>query len=210
MAEAIDTSTTQFNAGVDAIEKITAEFTTEDWAKPACGEWTAEETARHILAVVDWYHQWLDRAVSGQSDPLFPASELDSRNAAELRQRSHLNGAEAVSQFVQRARDYISRAAEHWDLPFGFPFGTVTVGEHVAIAATEWHLHAWDLTSGDEQRHEPENAAELFTAVGLAMAETKGGLQRRIMKRAVPLVSNRSPWETILKQSGRSAQGDSH
>ncbi len=193
-----------YRSGAAAIVAISASFDTQDWLSPACGEWDAADTVRHLVGVVDWYHDWLDRALDGDAVPPFPESELDERNAAAIDALQTLDGPAAVARFRKRATDYLERASGAWDLPYGFPSGTVTVGLHVGIAATEWHLHAWDLTTGRAERHRPAAPTELFRAAGAAMAEATGGLQGWLLGLAVPLAAKRSPWETILKQSGRS------
>ena len=193
-----------YRGGVEAIQAIASPFGAEDWAAPACGEWDASDTVRHLVGVTDWYHQWLDRALDGDSTPPFPESEFDERNAARLADLQGLDGPSAVTRFADRAEAYLDRASQAWDLPYGFPAGTVTVGLHVGIAATEWHLHAWDLTAGQGDRHRPGSPAELFRAAGEAMAQARGGLQGQLLRLAVPIAAKRAPWKTILKQAGRS------
>ncbi len=193
-----------YRDGAAAIADITSSFSADDWLTPACGEWSAADTVRHLVGVVDWYHDWLDRALDGDSARPFPESEFDVRNAAVVDELQGLAGPAATARFGERAAAYIDRASKAWDVPYGFPAGTITVGLHVGIAATEWHLHAWDLTAGRVERHRPESPAELHKAAGEAMAASKGGLLGRFLGLAVPLAAKRSPWQTILKQSGRS------
>jgi len=193
-----------YRAGTAAIEDITSSFTDDDWRAPACGEWDAADTVRHLVGVVDWYHDWLDRALDGDAAPPYPESEFDRRNAAAITSLHDLDGPAAAARFVERSTAYLDRASTAWDLSFGFPAGTVTVGLHVGIAATEWNLHAWDLTAGRAERHRPTSPTELFTAAGAAMSRARGGVQGRLLGFAVPMAARRSPWQTILKQSGRS------
>ena len=193
-----------YRGGAAAIEDITTSFDDEDWLSRACGEWNAADTARHLVGVADWYHDWLDRALDGDASPPFPESEFDEQNAAKVAALQELDGPAAVARFCERSSGYLVRASGAWEVPYGFPVGTVTVGLHVGIAATEWHLHAWDLTAGRNERHRPTSPGELFKAAGAALAETKGGLHGRLLGFAVPLAARRSPWRTILEQSGRS------
>jgi len=188
--------------GVEAIERITAAADGTDWSKPACGEWTAAETARHLVGVIDWYSHWLDRAIAGDSSRPFAEAEIDTRNSAAIGELSDLDGPEAIERFAASASSYGDRAQQHWDLPYGYPFGVVTVGLHLGIAATEWHLHAWDLSSGDT-KHEPTDAAALFTAAGAAVANGTGGLHGRLLGLVIPLAARRTPWATLVKKSGR-------
>lgn len=194
---------TLYLEGVEAVRAIASSFETQDWEAPACGTWSRSDTVRHLIGVADWYHDWLDRALDGDSTPPFPESEFDERNAAALTNLQELDGPSAVSRFNDSASHYLERASQSWDVPYGFPAGTVTVGLHVAVAAAEWHLHAWDLTAGQPERHRPEAPAELFKAVGAAMAQAQGGFRGRLLRFAVPLAAKRSPWRTILDQAGR-------
>jgi hypothetical protein len=66
-----------YNDGSAAIESITSSFGAEDWLAPACGEWNASDTARHLVGVADWYHDWLDRALDGEATPPFLEREPD-------------------------------------------------------------------------------------------------------------------------------------
>lgn len=189
--------------GVSAVEAVCAGFSSDQWQAPACGRWTGAETARHLLAVARWYHDWLDRARAGSPSPPFPSSELDRRNDDELEVLAHLSGPEAVGEFAATARSYLDRAADHWDTPYGYPFGTVTVGMHCGVAAAEWHLHAWDLSGITGTRHLPRDTRSLFTAAGRCVAAARGGPAGRLMGALVPLGAMRNPWSTMLTQSGR-------
>lgn len=192
-----------YSEGVEAVRVITSSFGAQDWEEPACGTWNRSDTVRHLVGVADWYHQWLDRALDGDSIPPFPESEFGDRNAASLANLQELDGPSAAHRFNDRASRYLERASESWDQPYGFPAGTVTVGLHVGVAATEWNLHAWDLTAGQPERHRPGAPSDLFNAVGAAMAQAQGGLQGRLLRLAVPLAAKLSPWKTILNQAGR-------
>jgi uncharacterized protein (TIGR03083 family) len=193
-----------YRSGVAAIQTITSSFD-EEWGRPACGQWDATDTVRHLVCVADWYHQWLDRALDGDATRPFDESEFETRNAKGVAAFQDLNGPQAVDRFAERTASYLERASQSWNLPYGFPAGTITVGLHVGIAATEWHLHAWDLTAGEPDRHQPTNPAELFLAAGAAMAEAVGGIQGHTLSVMVPLGAKRSPWKTLLKQTGRAA-----
>jgi hypothetical protein len=134
----------------------------------------------------------------------FLSASFEERNAEIVAALQGLDGPTAVARFGARSSADLDRVSKAWDLPYGFPAGTVTAGLHVGIAATEWHLHAWDLIAGQVEPHRPASPAGLFKAAGAAMAVAKGGLQGRLLGLAIPLAATRSPWQTILKQSGRS------
>ena len=68
-------------------------------AGPPAATWTGTELARHVLSVIGWYHDWLDRAEAGDSSPAFPIDDLAARNArdlADLAQHGGLSGPEAT------------------------------------------------------------------------------------------------------------------
>jgi uncharacterized protein (TIGR03083 family) len=195
-----------YRSGVSAVAEATTGLDDTGWEQPACGQWDVADTTRHLVAVADWYHAWLDRAIDGDASAPFSPAEFEVRNRAEVEARRHLSGAAAATRFVDGANSYLERALPQWDRPFGFPLGTVTVGLHLGVAAAEWHLHTWDLTRSNPIPHSPSDPRELFIATGLAFAEATGGLRGRMMRRAVPLASRRSPWSTMLTRSGRTTQ----
>lgn len=194
--------------GVESVERVTSSYDRSVWELPACGHWTGTQTARHVLAVSRWYHEWLDSAIAGDASPPFLASEIDHRNDRALIDIGEMSGPDAVKEFQETATSYLDRAVDHWDLAYGYPFGTVTVGLHLGVAATEWHLHAWDLSHGSEHRHRPQQADALFAAAGMCLAETQGGLAGTALRLLIPIGARRKPWSTILERSGRSPTTD--
>lgn len=189
--------------GIAAIEHITAAFDDGCWAAPACGDWSAADTVRHLGGVIQWYREWLERALGGEANAPFSPREFPERNDAGVRSRQSASGPEAVATFAADARSYLESATPEWDRPYGFPRGTITVGLHLGVAATEWHVHAWDLTAGSAKRHTPARAELLFRAAGTAMAVAQGGVRGRLSGFVVPLAARRNPWPTLLAQSGR-------
>ncbi len=195
----------QYESGIDAVKMITASFDEDDWKTPVCGKWTAVETIRHLAGVVGWYGEWLDRALAGDSSAPFGADEFGSRNDGLVVEHAGLSGPEAADVFAQTARAYGDRVIENWGMAYGFPLGTVTAGLHLGIAATEWHLHAWDVSALVVVRHEPDDSARLFLAAGMAMAEARGGWRGAGLRLLVPVGARIRPWQTLLKESGRKA-----
>ena len=192
-----------YDEGVDAIAAAAGALGREAWDRMACGEWTASDLARHLLAVAGWYDAWLDRAERGDAAPPFGVSELAPRNAGALEQLSGLDGPEAVERFVTTARAYRDRLPAHWDLPFGYPRGTVTAGLHAGTAACEWHLHAWDFAHSSGLGYQPSDAADLYRAAGACLAAAEGGLGGRVAAALVPFGARLRPWEALLRRSGR-------
>jgi uncharacterized protein (TIGR03083 family) len=192
-----------YDEGVDAFVVAARGLTPDEWACAACGEWTMVELARHVLAVVGWYHDWLDRAVRGDADPPFGVADLAFRNAAALQSLSGVEGPTAVARFVERSGAYRDRLVAHWDLPFGYPRGTVTAGVHAAVAACEWHLHTWDIAHAQGRGHRPGDPAALYAATGECLAVAEGGVKGRIATLLIPLGTRLRPWEAVLRRSGR-------
>lgn len=192
-----------FDEGVDAFALGCGGLTEEGWERPACGEWSAARLARHVAAVAGWYHAWLDRAGRGDSSPPFRTEDLAAANERALIPLAEMSGPSAAELFVTRARSYRARLPAAWDLPYGFPRGTVTAGLHAATAATEWHLHAWDLARSEGRAHRPSDPEALYRAAGACLAKAQGGVRGRIAATLVPVGARLSPWEALLRRSGR-------
>jgi hypothetical protein len=177
-----------FDEGVAAF--VTEAGRVDDWSRPACGEWTATELARHVLSVIDWYHDWLDRAEAGDPSPAFPIDELDQRAAQSLREVGDVPGPEATARFAEEAARYTERLEDRWDLPYGYPRGTVTAGLHAGLACFEWHAHTWDLSHD----HVPPRPDRLYVAAADCLAAATGG---------TPDDAPEHPWSAMLERSGR-------
>ncbi len=200
----------QYAEGLDALESLLQELpvdaTDRRWRRTATQDWTVEELTRHLLAVAEWYHSWLDRAEAGVADAPFPSKQLDDRNELAVYDLRMMSGPEAGARFLERARQYLARLTDAadsdsaWDRPYGFARGTVTTGQHASAAAAEWHLHAWDLSSGDWK---PSDAVSLYLGVAEAISATQPLPQRLITRRVIQIIARRDPWHDLLKRSGR-------
>ena len=197
-----------YDEGVDAFAATAEGLTEAEWDGVACGEWTAVELARHVLAVAGWYHDWLDRAERGDSAPAFEAQDLALRNAEALRGLTELDGRAAVAQFVERARAYRDRLPAAWNLPFGYPRGTVTAGLHAGMAACEWQLHTWDLARARGRAYGPRDPATLYAAASACIVAAEGGMKGRVAAALAPVGARLRPWEAILRRSGRAPGPD--
>jgi hypothetical protein len=190
-----------YSDGVQAVRGAVRGWSCEDWSRPACGRWNGTELAGHLLTVARRYHAWLDRAESGDASRPFTTEELPERNAQALRGLRPATGPERIALFVEDAERYAERLdSSSWALAYGFPSGTVPAGAHAAVAAVEWHLHAWDLTGGT---HRPADARSLFIGAVRVLAATRPGPRSRLAAVSAPLAARRRPWERLLRFSGR-------
>ena len=196
-----------YHEGVDAFSGLAGACSGADWERRACGEWSALVLTRHVAAVAGWYHEWLDRAERGDATPPFRVADLAAQNELALVPLAETTGQAAVELFVDRARSYAERLRSPgvWELPYGYPRGTVTAGLHAAVAATEWHLHAWDMvrSGGADATHRPSDPDALYRGAGTCLAAAQGGLKGRLAAILVPVGARLSPWEALLRRSGR-------
>jgi Mycothiol maleylpyruvate isomerase N-terminal domain len=169
-----------YEEGVSAIEELVRSWSPDRWRRSACGTWNGIDVAGHLVCDVAAYHAWLDRAEAGDATAPFTAAEGAARNEAALSALPVSDGPDRIELFAQEARRYARRVVPPWDLAYGFPFGTITVGLHAGLAAGEWHLHAWDLSAG---AHRPRDARQLFRAVGAGMTGVMGRPHRVARKR---------------------------
>lgn len=192
-----------YDEGVDAYARVTDELPPGGWGRRACGQWDATALTRHVAAVAGWYHEWLDRAEAGDATRPFGAEQLAARNELALAALAETSGPAALELFVTRARSYRERLPAVWELPYGYPRGTVTAGLHASMAACEWHLHAWDLARSGGSGHRPSDPDALYRGAGDCLAKAQGGLKGRIAAVLVPVGARLSPWEALLRRSGR-------
>lgn len=195
-----------YDDGVDAVEAMATRITAAGaWDAPTpCPAWTAAELMGHLEVVAGWYHAWLDRAEAGITTAPFSADHLPVENAAAVDALPPTSGPERLTAFATLARTYVKRIPERWNLPYGYPRGTVTAGFHAGVAAIEWHVHAWDLGQVVGVEHRPADPATL-AAIG---AESELRWRLGWLRPALPLVravaTSRDPWRRVLKGGGRS------
>ena len=175
------------------------------WSTQVCGVWTGADLAGHVLAVSRWYHQWLDRAEAGEVEPPFRLEAMATENQRALNALEPGTGPDRLAAFRRSALAYLDRVEPHWALPYGYPAGTITVGEHAALGAMEWHAHAWDLARALGRDHRPVDPDTLAAAVLPAWAARRGrvgGTSRRAAGSVARRLS-RDPWTLLLRNTGR-------
>lgn len=194
-----------FRNGVANVETVTTGWSEADWDRPACGTWTGIDLAGHLVTVVRWYHQWLDRGLAGTTDPMFAISDLSRETARALNALEAGDGPSRIATFRSDADRYASRLVEHWDAPFTYPRGLVTAGLHAGVAASEWNLHAWDFAHSAGLDFEPVDAERLYTATAACLMAVTGGVRGRVGMRVADRIARRRAWLDLLRRSGRSS-----
>jgi len=145
----------------------------------------------------------LDRALVGESNPPFRVEQLAACNDDALDELGAGSPIEWIDQFQEEAERYAQRLPACWDLPYGYPYGTVTAGLHAGAAAAEWHLHVWDLATAAGADHRPSDPGALFEVTARCMLTAQGGLPARLSIPILPALALRDPWGQLLRRSGR-------
>ena len=199
-----------YREGVNGVCEVAGVMDTKDWHRTACGDWSAGELARHLLTVSERHHHWLTRALKQQVAAPFPAQELDDQNELAIHEKRGIAGHEAIVMFKQSADRYLERATskpEVWELSYGTPAGATTVGHHLAGAASEWHLHAWDLAHAVGLDYISQHAGLLPSGgsieFGAQPREGPSAVMQRLRSRLAGLNPRRDPWHDLLASSGR-------
>lgn len=170
--------------GLDAVRL--AATAVDDWAAPTrCTGWRAVDLAGHLVLVVRMYDAHLTRATEEVPSRFASAAERRERNEQELAELPPSTGPHRVGAFLDTARAYLGRVTARPLALFRREDHVLTAAEHLATAAIEWHLHAWDL---DPRRAAPECAPLLVAA----------------WRAHLPYpIDDRDPWPDLLRASGR-------
>jgi len=172
-----------YDDGLDAIRLAAA--TVVDWSAPTpCEGWRAVDLAGHLVLVVRMYDDLLDRAAAGPVR-MTTGTDLAERNLRELADLPPSSGPHRIGAFLDGARAYLARALRRHDRVWVREAHELTVGEHLATACIEWHVHAWDLDPG---RDAPACAPLLAEA----------------WRRHLPYrIGGGDPWDAVLRAAGR-------
>jgi len=192
-----------YREGAEAFVRLAGQAAADGaWDRPACGTWSAADLARHELDVIGWYHGWMDRALDGDPSPAFDIEVIDDRTDAGVRALADVGPEDAVARFAAEAERYAGRLEPNWNLPFGYPRGTVTAGLHAGLAASEWHLHAWDLARALGTEHRPSDPAALLIAAWACKAAAQG-TRIELEQNLAQIAARTFPWDALLTSSGR-------
>ncbi|MBW3664852.1 MAG: maleylpyruvate isomerase N-terminal domain-containing protein [Actinobacteria bacterium] len=179
--------------GIAAIERIAETVT--DWQVPTpCTRWDAHTLVRHLHAIAADYLQWADDAPADRTRPLLRSAELAYHNEQAMVRLPLLPARTHLQVFSGHANRHLQLADRHWDWPMMLaPSAVWTVGQHVGVAAIEWHVHAWDLARSQGTDHRPGDT-EVLADVWRARLEGPTGQ---------PLDGDHDTWEAVLIASGR-------
>lgn len=198
----IDASVDRYRKGVSAAARL-GRLACEADLDSVCGAWNAHELARHLFCVAGWYHEWLDRAQSGIAEPPFGYEQLDLMAELGVKELTQIEWESAIEGYEEAATRYIDRATANWDLAYGYPRATVTTGLHFAVAAVEWHVHAWDFAEALGEHYRPQNSYGLLRDAARCVAAPQSRAHSRALGVAVSTVGRLGPWSRLLRQSGR-------
>jgi hypothetical protein len=194
----------QYEQGVDAIEAFSSQISGEQWGATACGVWSAADLVGHVGLVARWYHETLDRAEAGDASPSVDVATFDEWTRQQVTALAPASPADRVREFVSTAGSYAARLPDDWDLPYGYVRGAISAGQHAALAAIEWNVHAWDLARVIAVDYVPAHADVLAAggADAVTAARARGGA---LAQRIVPWVAahQRDPWHAVLHRLGR-------
>ena len=192
-----------YGDGIESVVTVVHGRSARDWQRVACGNWSGKQVAAHLLCVVRWYHEWLDRALVGETNPPFSVEDLAAQNEQALAEIEPASPTGRIAQFQAEAERYARRLPDCWDLQYGYPYGTVTAGLHAGVAAAEWHLHAWDLATATGADCRPRDPGALFSVTAACMLTASGGLPARMGIPMSSVLAWRDPWGQLLRRSGR-------
>ena len=177
--------------GVAAVLAGAATIDAAGWDGPsACAGWSNRDLAGHLLLVVRAYDEHHRGAVAHPGVPVRfkPGRERRVENERAVRALPPSSGPDRIARFAEEAGAYLGRVERMPSVLYQREEHVFTAAEHLATAAIEFHLHAWDL---DRSRSPPACAAALADA-------WRAHLPYRI--------GDGDPWPAVLEASGRTAE----
>lgn len=183
------------DAGVTAIEAVAAGL---DPTRPtACADWTVHDLVRHLEAIAGAYVLWVGAAIGGRIGRVRTPQELEGYNRRMLQRLPDASTDRHLHQFGELARDHRRLVRTGWTHPMLRTPGDalVSVGDHARVVAVEWHVHAWDLGQGTDDRHRPTPSSldVLCAAWDDTLADLTG----------VTRDTHADPWTFLLTATGR-------
>lgn len=182
-------------AGTEAVVRA-ARDGRPDAASP-CAGWDALTVIRHLEGIAGAYLLWTGSSLGGRIARMRTGEEATSYNAAILARLPVLGLDQHLDRYVALAADHVRLARVTWTTPMLETPDDVllSVGQHAAVAAVEWHVHAWDLARSQGRRHEPDPAS--LAVCVMAWEEVLGDVT------GTPLEASDTPWPALLVATGR-------
>lgn len=136
-------------------EEVTA-LTDEEWARPACGEWSVAVTLTHLARQGPTYGLYFERARHGISEPppggAFMSSNLAeaSRGVADRSREFYASLQEPVLEaFVRTGGELLALVGvfshTDWEKPTFHPAGVIPAWGLLEWRLAELSLHRWDI-----------------------------------------------------------------
>lgn len=181
--------------GIVAIETAVA---ASDPAQPtACAAWTVHDLVRHLEAIAGAYVLWVGAAIGGRVGTMRTPHALRAYNDRMLQRLPQRSTPQHLERFRELAIDHHRLVVAGWELPMmRTPGDTVLrVGDHGAVAALEWHLHAWDLGGPSGSGHRPGTLVvdTLCAAWDTTLADVTDTMRD----------ATDEPWHSLLTATGR-------
>lgn len=190
-----DATLAAVTCGIDAVVAAAADASPD--APSPCLGWDALTVVRHLEGIAGAYVLWTGSSFGGRIAQLRTGEEAARYNATVLERLPVLAMERHLHRFVALARDHVRLARVTWTAPMlETPDDVlVTVGQHAAVAAVEWHVHAWDLARSQDRDHEPDPAS-LAVCVA-AWEEVLADVTD------TPMEADDAPWPALLIATGR-------
>jgi uncharacterized protein len=144
-------------SGVDAVGAAVGALTElQEQVITPCPRWTVNDLVNHLWCTAERYHHLLDAAVAGDPAPLVTGEDLGALNENAVRDTPCAAADARLREFRRAAVDYLHRVVERWEVAPYQRGSSASAGDICAVAAIEWHVHAWDLATALGHRYRPD------------------------------------------------------
>lgn len=182
-------------AGIEAVAAAARDGRGD--APSPCAGWDALTVVRHLEGIAGAYLLWTGSSLGGRIARMRTGEEAANYNATILDRLPRLGLAQHLDRFVALASDHVRLARATWTTPMLQTPDDVllTVGQHAAVAAVEWHVHAWDVARSQGRQHEPDPASLVVCVAAWedVLADVTGS----------PMEAPTAPWPALLDATGR-------
>lgn len=177
--------------GIAAIVDLANSMDQQAWTNPTpCDGWNAKDLAGHLVAVTSVWHQTLDDAEQGRTEPRWTFPELEDHLERQLRNLPDTSGPNRIQDFAEAAHSWLDRVLVI-DPSLLVPHPVqylcavpLTTARLAWMAGMEWHIHAWDLAQAMESDYRSDHAGSILEAL--------------VAVRGIMLPDTVDPWTTLL------------